>query len=95
MTTSSDGSLIAKPMAGGEWSVIIVVSDSKSSPIVNALVSAPCTGLANQYTNNTGTAEFDGTGVCPCANANVSVTVTGTLKNTKIPTCGTYPVTFP
>lgn len=91
----TDGNSLVHPMLGGEWTVTILVTDIYSRPIQGALVSAPCTGLASQYTDAHGNAIFAGIGSCPCAVASVHVTTTSCDKTVKIATCGTTMVTCP
>ena len=62
------------PMLGSEWSVMIVVSDSKSNPVSGAKVTLPCSGQPYEMTDTKGTALFSGAGSCPCSEATVNVT---------------------
>jgi hypothetical protein len=82
------------PDLGGEWSVSILVNDSKGNPVSGAKVTAPCTGEAYELTDGKGTVDFMGSGSCPC---NVSLANVSTSKSNvnQSVSCGTNTVTLP
>lgn len=90
---STDNSLIV-PLLGGEWSVSIVVSDSKSNPVSGAKVTLPCSGQPYEFTDAKGTAVFTGAGSCPCTDQPVNVSTSKSNVNQYV-YCGTNSVTLP
>jgi hypothetical protein len=93
-TTSPAGVGTIIPDLGGEWSVSIVVTDSKSNPVSGAKVVLPCSGEPNEYTNAKGTASFTGSGTCPCNESLVTVSTTQSKVQQDV-TCGTNDVSLP
>jgi hypothetical protein len=91
---SSDNSFGIIPMGESEWTVQIVVSDSKGNPVSGAKVSLPCSGEAAEVTDAKGNADFSGAGTCPCATGTVNVTTTKSNVNQGVG-CGLNDVTLP
>jgi hypothetical protein len=85
---------IAIPMGGTEWTVSIVVSDSKGSPVLGAKVTLPCSGESFELTDAKGTAVFVGFGSCPCTDSPVNVTTSRSNVNQYV-YCGINNVTLP
>ncbi|MCW3126981.1 MAG: hypothetical protein JWO03_2639 [Bacteroidetes bacterium] len=82
---------IVRPL-GGEVILTITVLDVNNHPVVGALVSAPCTGQANKYTDSHGVAAFNVGTSCPCSEDAVTVTtVHGCYQQIKV-SCGSYTV---
>ena len=92
--TSSSASGTISPALGGEWSVIIVVSDSRSKPVSGAKVTLPCSGQSFQVTDATGKVDFVGAGSCPCTSSNANIQTTKSNVNRAV-SCGTNNVTLP
>lgn len=91
-SSSVRSNFIARPL-GGEVILVVTTLDVTSHPIAGALVSAPCTGQADKYTNSQGVASFNVGTVCPCSNDPVTVTTTkGCYQQIKV-YCGKYTVT--
>jgi hypothetical protein len=88
-----DNSMIT-PMLGGEWTVSIVVTDSKSNPVAGAKVTLPCSGQSYEFTDAKGTAVFVGAGSCPCTNSPVNVSTSKSNVNQYV-YCGTNSVVLP
>jgi hypothetical protein len=63
-------------LGAGSWTVIINVQDSKASPYMGAIVTAPCTGWPSKTTDASGMVAFSGTGPCPCSHSPATVTTT-------------------
>ena len=82
------------PALGGEWSVVIVVSDSKGSPVSGAKVTLPCSGQPYELTDAKGTVDFTGAGSCPCTDAPVNVSTSKSNVNQYV-YCGTNNVSLP
>jgi hypothetical protein len=82
------------PDLGGEWSVVIVVSDSKGNPVSGAKVTLPCSGESYELTNAEGNADFSGSGTCPCTESLVNVNTSKSNVNQDV-SCGTNDVTLP
>ncbi len=74
-TTSKE--LKALNTKGGSLPILITVNDEYGKPIAGAYVNAPCTGLAPQYTDATGTATFKITTSCRCEGAQAEVKTNG------------------
>jgi hypothetical protein len=85
---------VIHPDIGGEVIIVITVLDITETPIKGALVSIPCTGLANQLTNALGQATFNLGTVCTCSNDNCTVTTKSCYQQIKV-SCGNYNVTCP
>lgn len=82
------------PMLGTDFTVSIVVSDSKANPVAGAKVTLPCSGLPYEFTDAKGTAIFSGSGSCPCTDAPVNVSTTKSNVNQYV-YCGTNNVSLP
>jgi len=82
------------PDLGGEWSVVIVVSDSKGNPVSGAKVTLPCSGESYELTDSKGNADFSGSGTCPCNESLVNVSTSKSNVNQDV-TCGTNDVSLP
>ena len=82
------------PAMGGEWNVIIVVTDAKGSPVSGAKVNLPCSGQTFEFTDSKGTVDFIGSGSCPCTSSNANVQTSRSNVNQAV-SCGTNYVSLP
>ena len=93
-STLGTGAGTITPALGGEWGVLIVVSDSKGNPVSGAKVTLPCSGQTFEFTDSKGTVDFIGAGSCPCTSSNANISTSKSTVNQAV-SCGTNYVTLP